>query len=289
MSFDCTRLKILPSIRQAYGCLWYYKLQHIMISLTAALPFCLAGLSGLLDPVFSVTSTTENMPEGFNLSFAILVATSFIWAVPMIILWHRLYLLGPEHLIRRKAWPLITRTIKVIHHSMIFFGIGLVAAVAITGGVLYLRVLSGSKEMTGTITELGQGEYALYIFAILSILTFLLIIALRLSMAFSSLTIGKSLSFTTSWQITRKNTLRMLMATLGGGIPLLVIETAVLWGAKYYFRIDLLSGTAPDPDMIYIFVLVFSPVLTLPVAILCSLTSSFYRHCGCADFRETSK
>lgn len=289
MTIECSKLEILPSIRQAYSCLWYYKLQHVMISVIAALPFCLAGLWGLLDPVFSVTPATENMPAGFNLSFAILVLTTFIWAVPMIIMWHRLYLLGPEHLIRKKIWPLITRTLKVILHSLVFFGIGIVAAIVITGGALYLRVASESQAMTGTITELGRAEYALYIFAILVIITFLLIIALRLSMAFSSLTIGKPLSFTTSWHITRTNTLPMLTATLGGGIPLLIIETAVLWAAKYYFHIDLIAGTAPDPDMIYIFVLAFSPVLALPMAILCSLASSFYRHCGCAEFRESLK
>ncbi|NOZ42665.1 MAG: hypothetical protein GXP02_05810 [Alphaproteobacteria bacterium] len=143
--------------------------------------------------------------------------------------------------------------------------------------------------MTGTITDLGHGEYALYIFALLVVFTFLLVIALRLSMAFSSLTIGKSLDFTTSWRITRKNTFCMLAATLGGGIPLLAVEALLLWAADHYFQIDLLAGTAPDPDMIYIFVLVSAPVLTLPMAILCSLTSSFYRHCGCADLMESSE
>ncbi len=284
MNFECTELSINSSIRQAYGCLWHYKFQHVMISILAALPFCLAGFSGALDPVFSVTSTMVNMPEGFNLSFAILVLTTFIWAIPVIILWHRLYLLGPEHLIRKKVWPLITRTLKVISHSLIFFGMGLVAAVGITWGILYLRVMSDSE---GTITEMGQMEYALYIFGILIIFSFLLLIALRLSMAFSSLTIGKSLRFTTSWDMTRKNTFRMLAATLTGGLPLIGIVALLLWAAKYYFQIDLLAGTAPEPEAIYIFVLICSPILTLPMAILCSLASTFYRHCGCAEFRES--
>lgn len=287
MKIECNKLEIMPSIRQAYRCLWHYKLQHVMISIIAALPFSLAGFLGFLEPVLSVFSTTENMPEGFNMSFAILVLTTFIWAIPVIILWHRLYLLGPEHLIRKKIWPLITRSLKVISHSLILFGMGLVAAVAITWGILYLRVISESEEMAGTITEMGQMEYALYAFGIFIILSFLLGLALRLSAAFSSLTIGKSLRFSTSWHMTRRNTFRMLAATLGGGIPFLGIEAALIWGAKYYFQIDLLAGTAAEPDMIYIFVLGFSPVLTLPVAILCSLTSTFYRHCGCAEFRES--
>lgn len=287
MNIECTKLCVFSSIRQAYGCLWHYKLQHIAISIVAALPFCLAGFFGALEPVLSVTSEMEHMPDGFNLSFAILVCVTFIWAIPVIILWHRLYLLGPEHLIRKKIWPLITRSLSVISHSLILFGMGLVAAVGITWGVLYLRVMSESENMAGTITEMGQMEYALYMVGIIIIFSFLLIIALRFSMAFSSLTIGKSLRFTTSWQMTRKNTFRMLVATFAGGIPLIIVEAVVLWAARYYFNIDLLAGTAPDPDMIYIFVLVASPILTLPMAILCSLMSTFYRHCGCAEFRET--
>lgn len=287
MIIECTELCIFSSIRQAYGCLWHYKLQHIMISIAAALPFCLAGFFGALDPVFSVSSGAEQMPDGFNLSFALLVLTTFIWAVPVIILWHRLYLLGPEHLIRKKVWPLITRSLRVISHSLVLFGMGLVAAVGITWGVIYLRLMSESEGMAGTITEMGQTEYILYVFAIMIVAAFLLIIALRFSMAFSSLTIGKSLRFTTSWDMTRKNTLAMLAATFGGGIPLMLVVVAVIRAADHYCQIDLLAGTAPDPDMIYIFVLLASPILALPVAILCSLTSTFYRHCGCAEFRES--
>ncbi|VAV95557.1 hypothetical protein MNBD_ALPHA02-397 [hydrothermal vent metagenome] len=288
MTFDCTKLGIMSSIRQAYGCLWYYKFQHILISIIAVLPFCLAGFSGVLDPLFLVSAGAENMPDDFNSAFAVFILTVFIWAIPVTVLWHRLYLLGPEHLIRKKIWPLITRSLKVISHSLIFFGLGLVAAAVIAWGVLYLRVMNNSERMAGTITEMGQIEYALYVFGIFVVLSFLLLIGLRFSMAFSSLTIGKSLRFTTSWQMTRKNTFRMLAATLGGGLPLLGVVIAVLWLANHFFQIDLLTGSAPEPNMIYIFVLVAAPILTLPMAILCSLTSTFYRHCGCADFRESN-
>ncbi len=289
MNFACTELPILTSVRQAYHCLWHYKLQHVMISLAAVLPFCVAGLMGFLDPVLTVSSVTENLPEGFNLSFALLVMTTFIWAFPVIILWHRLFLLGPEHLIRKKVWPLITRSLNVISHSLVFFGIGLVAAVTITWGILYLRVKIGSEEMVGTLTEMSQLEYALYIIGLLTVISFLIPIFLRFSMAFSAQAIGKSLGFITSWDITRKNTFRMLGATLIGFLPIVAIVALVLWGGNHYLDIDLLAGTAPDPDMIYNFVLVFSPFLTLPLAIFCSLTSTFYRHCGCAEFKASEQ
>lgn len=286
MEIDCTKLSILSSLRQAYHCLWHYKVQHFMISIVASLPFCLAGFFGFLDPVFSVSSGAIIMPDGFNVSFVILICTTFVWAIPVTILWHRLYLLGPEHLMRRKIWPLITRSLKIISHSLILFGGGLVFAIAITGAVLYLRVMGESEQMVGTISEMGSREYALYIFGILIVLSVLLLIALRLSMAFSSHAIGKSMRFTTSWQITSKNTFRMLVTTLIGVAPLGLIQVTVIWAGNYFFHIDLLSGTAPSSQMIYSFVLVFSPLLALPLAILCSLTSTFYRHCGCAELRE---
>ncbi len=289
MAIECTKLPILSSVQQAYHCLWHYKIQHVMISIVAALPFCLAGFAGYLEPVFSVSSGANVMPDGFNTSFAILVCTTFIWAIPVIILWHRLYLLGPEHLIRHKIWPLITRSLKIISHSLILFGVGLIFAITITGSVLYLRVMGESEQMLGTISQMGSREYALYIFGIMVVLSFILLIALRLSMAFSSHAIGKSMRFTTSWQITRKNTFRMLAATLIGSAPLGLIQVIVIWAGNYFYGIDLLAGAAPSPYMIYSFVLVSSPLLALPLAILCSLTSTFYRHCGCAEIRETQR
>ncbi|VAX07540.1 hypothetical protein MNBD_ALPHA03-1474 [hydrothermal vent metagenome] len=290
MIIECTSLCISSSIKQTYRGLWHYKFQHVVISILAVLPFCLAGLSGLLDPVSTASPSAQGMPDGFNLSFAMLVGTTLLWAVPMTILWQRLYLLGPEHLIRRKVWPLITRSLKLINHSLIFFGLVLVAGAAITWGVLYLRIFSGSEEMMGTITKMGDMEYALYASGLLAMVIFLLIFSLRFSLAFSSLTIGKSLRFTTSWRMTRKNTFRMLITTLLTGLPILAIYSVLLWAAKYYFNLDLLAGTAQnpdmDPDMIYIFILVFAPLLSLPLATFCSLTSTFYRHCGCPEFSE---
>lgn len=285
MAIECTKLCVRSSVAQAYGCLWYYKFQHMMIAVLAALPFSLAGLMGWLDPVFSTSPDLNNMPEGFNLSFAILLLTTFIWAVPVIILWHRLYLLGPEHLIRKKIWPLITRSFNVISHSLIFIGLGLVMSVLFIWGMLHLRAISSMDSMAGTITELGTGELLLYIFIGLDIFCFLLLVGLRFSMAFSAVAIGKKIGFTTSWRMTRKNTFRMLEATLLGGLPMIILLGAVMTGARVFMDIDLIAGTAPDQDMIYYFVLVTAPLLTLPVAILCSLTSTFYRHCGCAEYR----
>jgi len=288
MTIECTSLCILSSVKQAYRCLWHYKTQHIMISIVAALPFCLAGLMGALDPVSSASSAGKGMPEGFNLSFAILVCTTLLWAIPVTILWQRLYLLGPEHLIRKKAWPLISRSLKLINHSLIFFGLVLVAGAVITWGILYLRIFIGSEEMVGTITQMSKMEYALYASGLCVMVGFLLIIALRFSLAFSSLSIGKSLRFTTSWRMTRKNTFRMLFTTLLSSVPILGIYAVLLWAANHYFKNDLLAGAAPNPDVIYIFILIFAPILSLPLATFCSLISTFYRHCGCAEFSETT-
>ncbi len=286
MIIECTELSVRDALRQSFNCLWHYKLQHTLISILAVLPICIAGWLGWLEPVISVTSVTDELPDGFNLSFAILVSSTFLWAFPVIILWHRLYLLGPEHLIRKKIWPLLTRTINIISHSLIFFGMGLLAAIGMTIGVLYLRIFNESEELSGTINEMGQTEYMLYATAIIIILLFLLIISLRLSMAFSAQTIGKKLGFTTSWRITRKNTFRMLFVTLFGCIPMIALAYLLTWSGNHFFEIDLLSISAPEHHMIYSFILVTSPILTLPLAILCSLTSSFYRHCGCAEVRE---
>ena len=94
--------------------------------------------------------------------------------------------------------------------------------------------------MVGTLTEMSQLEYALYIIGLLTVISFLIPIFLRFSMAFSAQAIGKSLGFITSWDITRKNTFRMLGATLIGFLPIVAIVALVLWGGNHYLDIDLL-------------------------------------------------
>jgi len=287
MAIECTKLNIFAAVRQAYSCLWHYKVQHILISVIAALPFCIAGLHGALLPVLSATSAVDTVPEGYNLSFAILVLSSFFWLMPCLILWHRLYLLGPEHLIRRKLWALISRTVYIISHSLIFIGMALIAATATTAAILYLRIRLGASMNGATIATASQAEYLLYTTGFFIFFCLIAIAIIRFSMAYSSLSIGKKLGFRTSWQLTRRNTASMFLSMVVMLAPLVLISLLTLWAANVIWNIDLFSGDVMNNDLAYYYILFTSPLLCLPIAGFCSLTSTFYRHCGCADHWDT--
>lgn len=287
MTIECTKLDITAAVKQTYGCLWHYKFQHILISVVAALPFCIAGMNGALSPVLSATSATLQVPEGYNLSFGILVLSTFFWLIPCIILWHRLYLLGPEHLIRRNLWALVSRTAYIISHSLVFIGMALIAATATTWGILYLRNLLEESMSAATITSVSQAEYMLYTAGIFIFFSLIAIASIRFSMAFSSQSIGKKLGFITSWKLTRRNTTSMLLSCILILIPLTLVSIFTLSAAKIFWQIDLIAGTAPSPDSAYYYILLAAPLLCLPIAGFCSLTSAFYRHCGCADYWDS--
>ncbi|MFC7048251.1 hypothetical protein [Emcibacter nanhaiensis] len=278
---------ILTCIRDAYGCLWHFRFQHILISLFAFLPFCLAGFLGYLDAFLVSTNSQTEVPEGFYLSFIILMLTTFAWLVPSVILWHRLFLLGPEHLLRRKFWPLITRSFHFSLKILVFLGVLLVLLFLIGGAVLFV-LNQITLDRQGSVEAIGNIELAVYLAAAVVLFLLTLAIGLRLSLAFSAQSIGKRLGFRSSWDLTRSLTGHMLLSVLAGLILPVGLVLLLRLLVLSLFGLDILSGLAMAPKQIFILIFALSPLMSLPLAYLCSQTSVFYRNCGAWDFREPS-
>jgi len=273
------------SVRGAYSCLWHYKIQHLMISLFAALPFCIAGLSGILDPVYQAGPSTEAVQDEYHMALLVLILTTFVWAIPSLILWHRLFLLGPEHLIRKKFWPMLTRSFRLIFKILSLMG-GLTVIFAIVfAGILYLVNVTAHMD-DGSVDQIGRGEAYLYGSALVIFILCVFAFAMRFSLAFCAQSIGKPMGFMASWKLTRHNTLPMMWGCFLALLPLVVGIFAVREIIMLGGNMDIFLRQSTPTDNLYWLILAVAPILTLPIAAICSQTAFFYRECNACDHRE---
>lgn len=287
MTKDCTPLCINTSLKDAYACLWHYKWNHIFISYVAFLPFTLLGLLGLFDPFFTPRSSLELVPEGYNLSFFLYILTTYLWAIPCVILWHRLYLLGPEHLLRRKIWPILTRSFVLMTKILILVGICALFAIILVGLLSFIISFMDLNDSISNFLELTDSEFMRYMVIITITGTLTYLVFLRFSLSICARTIGKRIGLLTSWKLTEKNTFRMFCSFMVTFLPITILAVLVFFGYQSIFEIDLFYSGEMLDTISYIHIFLLAPIITLPLSVMCSQCASFYRHCGGEDYIKT--
>jgi len=284
---DCGPLCIKTSLKDSFACLWHYKWKHLFISYVAFLPFTVFGLLGLFDPFFLPRSSLELVPEGYNLSFFLYILTTYFWAIPCVILWHRLYLLGPEHLLRRKIWPILTRSFVMMSKLLILVGICAFLAIILVAMLSFIISYMGLNDSISNFLELTDSEFTRYMIIIIITGTLTYLVFLRFSLAICARTIGKRIGLLNSWKLTEKNTFRMFCSFMVTFTPVTILAVLVLLGYQAIFGIDLFYSSQILSTLSYIHIFVLAPVLTLPLSAMCSQCASFYRLCGGEEFTRT--
>lgn len=283
MNKNCANLSIKESLKDAYSCLWRYKKNHVLIAYIAFFPFTLVGLFGFLDPFFLPRSSYEFVPEGYNLSFLLFILTTYIWAIPCVILWYRLYLLGPEHLLRRKMWPILTRSFVMI--SKVLFLIGIIVFLIIILLVVFAYIIEFLNLDTSisNFVELNDNELFRYfiIISLTGLITYL--VFLRFSLAICARTIGKRMGLLTSWKLTEKNTIRMFCCFMVVFASAVLLTLISIFLYESLFNIDLFFSGKILNKASYMHIFILAPIITLPLSAMASQCSSFYRHCGGED------
>ena len=284
MNKECSKLCINTSLRDAYSCLWRFKVNHLFISYLAFFPFTLVGLLGLLDPFFLPRTSLEMVPEGYNLAFILFIFTTYLWGIPCFILWHRLYLLGPEHLWRRKIWPILTRSFVMMFKVLFLIGICVMFALILMVTLSFTIELFAHDNSLNNFLELNDNEYFrnASIATLTGLLTYFLF--LRFSLAICSRSIGKRMGLLTSWKLTEKNTFRMFCCFMAIFIPSIIASLISVTLYQLFFSIDLFYSDEILSAVNYMHIFVLAPVITLPLGALSSQCSSFYRHCGGEDY-----
>lgn len=283
MKQDCTILCINTSLKDAYACLWHYKWNHLMISFIAFLPFTLVGLLGLFDPFFLPRASHEIVPEGYNLSFILYILTTYLWAIPCVILWHRLYLLGPQHLLRRKIWPILTRSFVMMTKVLFLVGICSLLTIAFLALLAFIVSYLDLNDSISDFIRLTDSEFMRYIVIISVTGTITYLVFLRFSLAICARTIGKRIGLLTSWRLTEKNTFRMFLSFVSIFMPVLAISLGLLYIYQMSVGLDLFYSGEILNTVSYIHIFILAPVITLPLSAMCSQCASFYRHCGGED------
>lgn len=263
-----------------YKCLWHYKWNHLFISFVAFFPFVAFGLLGLFDPFFLPRLSHEMVPEGYNLSFALYILSTYFWAIPCFILWHRLYLLGPGHLLRRKIWPILTRSFVMMSKVLFLVGICSMLAIISISVLAFLVNYFGLNDSIYDFFALTDSEFMRYsiILSVTLIITYL--VFLRFSLAISARTIGKRIGLLTSWKLTEKNTTRMLLSFVATNLPLIGLSFGLIYVYQALLGTDLFYSGEILTAFSYLHIFILAPIITLPLSALCSQCASFYRHCG---------
>tara|TARA_R110002073_G_scaffold270732_2_gene434034 strand:+ start:551 stop:1330 length:780 start_codon:yes stop_codon:yes gene_type:complete len=254
-----------------------------MISFIAFLPFTLVGLLGLFDPFFLPRASHEIVPKGYNLSFMLYILTTYFWAIPCVILWHRLYLLGPQHLLRRKIWPILTRSFVMM--TKVLFLVGL-SSMLIIAFLAILTLIVSYLDLNDSISDfikLTDSEFMRYIviISVTGMITYL--VFLRFTLAICARTIGKRIGLFTSWRLTKKNTFRMFLSFVAIFMPVLTFSLGILYIYQKSIGLDLFYSGEILNTSSYIHIFILAPVITLPLSAMCSQCASFYRHCGGED------
>jgi hypothetical protein len=280
MKKECKTLNIKTSLTDTYKCLWHYKWNHLFISLVAFLPFVTFGLLGLFGPFFMPRLSHELVPEGYNLSFMLYILSTYVWGIPCFILWHRLYLLGPEHLLRKRIWPILTRSFVMISKVLFLVGICSLLAIVSISILAFLVNYFGLNDSISDFFALTDTEFMRYsiILSITLIITYL--VFLRFSLAISARTIGKRIGLLTSWKLTEKNTMRMLISFIATNLPVIGATIGIIYIYQKLLGTNLFySGEILTPFS-YLHILILAPIITLPLSALSSQCAAFYRHCG---------
>lgn len=280
MKDEKTILCLVTSLKDAYSSLWRYKRNHILISFMAFLPFTVFGLLGFFDPFFLPRSSDELVPAGYNLSFILYIVTTYLWSIPCIILWYRLYMLGPEHLLRRKIWPILTRSYVLMSKVLFLIGVFAILAILLIAALAMLISYLNLDSSVSDFLELTDTEFTRFIMITFVVGLITYVFFLRFSLAISARTIGKKIGFMTSWRLTQRSTFRMFLSFMAIFVPTVFLSLFAVYVYQWLLNIDLFYSGKILSTMSYIHIFILAPVITLPLSATCSQCASFYRHCG---------
>jgi len=280
------KLSINNSLQDTYSCLWNYKWYHLIISLFAFLPFTLTGYLGFFDPFYLPRTSHEIVPAGYNLSLCYFILTTLLWTVPCLVFWYRLYLLGPENLLRWKIWPILTRSFIIVTNFLFLLGLFSLLTIAFLTILAFIVNYQSLNNIISNFIELTDYELLRYI-VIISITGMITYLAfLRFSLAICARTIGKRIGFITSWRLTKKNTFKMFLSFVGVFMPILGLTFGILNIYGIIMEFYVLSSEKFLNSNFYIHTFILAPVFTLPISAVCSQCAVFYRHCGGENYTQ---
>jgi hypothetical protein len=259
-------LDVLELTLGAVKHLWSLRGPHSILALIVVLPYAVMGATGILDPFYTL-ATADNLPDGYFTAAGLMLAWAALWNTPAMVLWYRMFLLGPDHMLKLPAGAFLERALRLLGASALF---GL-----ILGGVTVVVMLIAA------IATGGQGFNQGVLMAVILIAA--LIIGARLCLTFASITLGHAMPFRASWDKTKGRGL-----TIAGAFLLCALVAALLSVAVHGVIVAGLFGPPPTDGTtlvssrwMYLVDLVLAPVSYAGSALVCAVTAAvFWRLLG---------
>ncbi|MDG1707721.1 MAG: hypothetical protein P8H03_03120, partial [Emcibacteraceae bacterium] len=219
-------------------------------------------------------------PDGYNISFGLYILSTYFWALPCVILWQRLYLLGPEHLMKRRMWPIMTRSFVIMSKVLFLVGLAALVCILLVSVLLFLINALGLNDSVSDFIALSDNEFMRFLIIVFITALTTYLVFLRFSLAICARTIGKRIGLLTSWKLTEKNTMRMFLSFVAIFIPASIATYAILFVYQSIFQFSIFYSGEMLTTSSYIHIFILAPVITLPLSAMCSQCAAFYRHCG---------
>lgn len=258
----------LALVRTALGDLWEARRLHVILSLVAILPRTILEFTGALTPYYD-GFMAETLPPGYWQATLLLFLWAALWNTPMLVLWYRRFLVGPEEMLRLRLGELAERTALFLLYGFLLtllVGGALLLLMVVLGGVL--SIVSGGHS--GTMLPLG-----LMVMVALGLFFFL---GARLILTFAAIPIGRRVSFRESWQ----RTLGIAGPVIGAVALCAMGGLLVSQSARWLLSLPFIGaeGLAPGvdiPPVLHLVDFVLAPLNYAATALIAAVTAEVYR------------
>lgn len=208
---DPQPLPLGPLIAGAFDRVRFAIPYHVALAYVYVLPMLILLVPGLFDDLLATVVTRQPVGSAATQSLLFLLPL-LAWGAAVMVVWYRLALLGPAEFLRLDATTGLGRAVR-------FFGLALLVG-AITLAAFMLTSLVASLIVTFT----GK---ALMPLALAAAFGAALATSLRFLPALAAVPLGRHIPLGVSWQLTRGNAGRLVLAALALLLPVLLISSLV--------------------------------------------------------------
>lgn len=261
------KLDVLDLSVGAVRHLWSLRVAHAILAVVVVAPYALMGATGVLDPLYATLSSGEPR-DGYLRSMLLMILWGAFWNTPGLVLWYRMFLVGPDRMLKIAPADFIARTIRLIGYS-ILFGL-MVLGISVT----LLLILSLVLSLGGAAPEAGLGQGP--------VMMVVLVVGLglggRLCLTFGSISLGATLPLKLSWARTTGHGL-----AISAGFLLCVLASTTIAAIVHGLVAAPFTNGEPDgiPTGIFIVDLVLAPLSYASTALVCAVTAgAFWRLLG---------
>ncbi|MDA5192763.1 hypothetical protein [Govanella unica] len=264
---DRPSFEALTLARDALRDLWDARRFHVILSLIAVLPRAVMDAFGLLSPYYAGV-LAQTLPPGYWQAALLFLLWAALWNTPMLVLWFRRFMVGPQDVLRLGLGQLTQRSLLFLGYSfLLIVGIGVIV-------MLSTVVLSGILSIFAS----GKSAAALpFGFLLVLVIGLYFFFGTRFMLTFGALTVGERLSLRDSWRLTAN-----IAGPIIGALALCLLGSLMVAQGIYWLVTLAIIGPsgipagAPVPAVLHILDLILAPLNYAATALMAAICARVY-------------